>query len=178
MIFVNIQLVVDGSLGRNAVEQASAWRKYVGVSGLVITKLDGTARGGFVVSVVKDLGLPVKFIGIGEKITDLRDFQADLFVDALLGNDIETSRKLEERMQKMMGLSSASTISATGTTSSNSIGESTDPAARLRAAFAANGGSSNGNSSNGNTSPGVQKSSSEKKPKKKPQKVIQKKKGK
>ena len=60
--------MVDGSLGRNAVEQATAWRKYVGVSGLVITKLDGTARGGFVVSVVRDLGLPVKFIGIGEKL--------------------------------------------------------------------------------------------------------------
>ena len=78
-------MVVDGSLGRNAVEQAAAWRTHVGVTGLVITKLDGTARGGFVVSVVKDLGLPVKFIGIGEKITDLKDFQAEVFVDALLG---------------------------------------------------------------------------------------------
>lgn len=59
--------------------------KYVGVSGLVVTKLDGTARGGFIVSVVKELGIPVKLIGVGEKITDLRDFSPESFVDALLG---------------------------------------------------------------------------------------------
>ena len=169
--------MVDGSLGRNAVEQASAWRKYVGVSGLVITKLDGTARGGFVVSVVKDLGLPVKFIGIGEKITDLRDFQADLFVDALLGNDIETSRKLEDRMQKMMGLTATSSTS--GATSGSTVADTSDPAARLRAAFAANGGGND--SKGGNMGPGLRmdkSSASDKKPKKKPQKVVQKKKGK
>lgn len=175
--------MVDGSLGRNAVEQASAWRKYVGVSGLVITKLDGTARGGFVVSVVRDLGLPVKFIGIGEKISDLRDFQAELFVDALLGNDLETSRKLADRMQKMMGLTAASSSSAVtdGTTTkldskSGSFGTSSldtsDPAARLRAAFAANGGDDQ-------TAPKSAPSNIvDKKPKKKPQKVIQKKKNK
>ena len=98
-------LVVDGSLGRNAVEQAAAWRKYVGVTGLAITKLDGTARGGFVVSVVRDLGLPVKFIGVGEKIDDLRDFEPRVFVDALLGNDQVKAKFLQERAEKMLGAS-------------------------------------------------------------------------
>lgn len=97
-------LVVDGSMGRNAVEQAGAWRKYVGVSGLAITKLDGTARGGFVVSVVRDLGLPVKFIGVGEKIEDLREFDPATFVDALLGNDPAKTKMLQERARTMMGL--------------------------------------------------------------------------
>ena len=97
-------LVVDGSMGRNAVEQAAAWRKRVGVTGLAITKLDGTARGGFVVSVVRDLGLPVKFIGVGEKIEDLREFDPSTFVDALLGNDPAEARILQERARAMMGL--------------------------------------------------------------------------
>ena len=97
-------LVVDGSLGRNAVEQAAAWRKYVGVSGLAITKLDGTARGGFVVSVVRDLGLPVKFIGVGEKIDDLREFDPTQFVDALLGNDDTTAQKLKIQASKMLNV--------------------------------------------------------------------------
>jgi fused signal recognition particle receptor len=60
----------------------------VGISGLVITKLDGTARGGVVVSIVRDLGLPVKLIGVGEGINDLRDFDPATFVDALLGYEV------------------------------------------------------------------------------------------
>jgi len=122
-------LVVDGSLGRNAVDQAAAWRKYVGVSGLAITKLDGTARGGFVVSVVRDLGLPVKFIGVGEKISDLRDFQAEVFVDALLGNNPQQTEALKQRAERILNVSGA-----------NSEGEVVsrqpdDAAARLRASF-------------------------------------------
>lgn len=103
-----ILLVVDGSVGRNAVDQAAAWRKYVGVTGLAITKLDGTARGGFVVAVVKDLGIPVKFIGVGEKIEDLRDFQPEIFVDALLGNNEETAKVLENKAKKMLKIASES----------------------------------------------------------------------
>ncbi|CAN0383510.1 unnamed protein product, partial [Scytosiphon promiscuus] len=57
----------------------------VGISALVVTKLDGTARGGFVVSIVSDLGVPVKLIGVGESLYDLRDFEPVLFVDSLLG---------------------------------------------------------------------------------------------
>lgn len=78
-------LVVDASIGRNAVTQARTWKKEVGVTGLAVTKLDGTARAGFVVSCVDELGLPVRFIGVGEGVDDLRDFDAELFVDGLLG---------------------------------------------------------------------------------------------
>jgi len=65
--------------------KARVWNKEVGVTGLCITKLDGTARGGVVVSIVRDLGVPVKLIGVGEGIDDLRDFDPASFVDALLG---------------------------------------------------------------------------------------------
>ena len=100
-----ILLVVDGSVGRNALDQAKAWVKYVGVSGIIITKMDGTARGGFVVSVVKDLGIPVKFIGVGERLDDLREFNPETFVDALLGNDGTKSAQLKEKASKILGLS-------------------------------------------------------------------------
>ena len=127
-------LVVDGSVGRNAVDQAEAFRKYVGVTGLAITKLDGTARGGFVVSVVKDLGIPVKFIGVGEQVDDLRDFQAKIFVDALLGNDEPKSAALEERVNKMLKVSSnvAEDIAPVGSSKGLS------PADRLKSSFTSN----------------------------------------
>lgn len=60
----------------------------VGITALVVTKLDGTARGGFVVSIVSDLGVPVKLIGVGESLYDLRDFEPVLFVDSLLGYSV------------------------------------------------------------------------------------------
>lgn len=126
-------LVVDGSMGRNAVEQAAAWRKYVGVSGLAITKMDGTARGGFVVSVVKDLGLPVKFIGVGERIDDLRDFDPETFVDALLGNDREKAAVLREKAERMMNLGGIGTGNIAATIPAS------DPSSRLKASFGATG---------------------------------------
>lgn len=78
-------LVVDASIGRNAVAQAETWKREVGVTGLAVTKLDGTARAGFVVSCVDELGIPVKLVGVGEGVDDLRDFDPDLFVDGLVG---------------------------------------------------------------------------------------------
>lgn len=78
-------LVVDASIGRNAVTQARTWQKAVGVSSLAVTKLDGTARAGFVVSCVDELKLPVKLVGVGEGVDDLRDFDTELFVDGLVG---------------------------------------------------------------------------------------------
>jgi fused signal recognition particle receptor len=80
-----VLLVVDASIGRNAVAQAETWQREVGVTGLAVTKLDGTARAGFVVSVVDELHIPVKFIGVGETLDDLRDFDAELFVNGLVG---------------------------------------------------------------------------------------------
>ncbi len=79
-----VMLVLDASIGQNAVVQAEQFREAVGVSGIAMTKLDGTAKGGVIFAVAKRLGLPIRFIGVGEGIDDLRPFDAGEFVDALL----------------------------------------------------------------------------------------------
>ena len=76
-------LVLDATTGQNAVNQAKEFKKSAGITGLVLTKLDGTAKGGVVFSVKKELDLPVKFIGIGEGVEDLRPFNSEDFVRAL-----------------------------------------------------------------------------------------------
>ena len=78
-------LVIDAAQGRMALDSAKVWDQEIGLSGLVLTKLDGSARGGSVVAVSRELNLPVKLIGVGEKIDDLRDFDPETFVDGLLG---------------------------------------------------------------------------------------------
>jgi len=78
-----ILLVVDATTGQNGLSQARLFREAVGVSGLALTKLDGTAKGGIVVNICRDLGIPIRFIGIGEQMDDLRDFDPQEFVDAL-----------------------------------------------------------------------------------------------
>jgi len=80
-----VLLVLDGTTGQNALAQARVFTEVVGVTGLVITKLDGTARGGFAVAVEHELGIPVKYLGVGEGADDLLPFEAHAFVDALLG---------------------------------------------------------------------------------------------
>lgn len=78
-------LVLDAAQGRMALDSAKVWNKEVGLTGLVLTKLDGSARGGSVVSISRELDLPVKLIGVGEGINDLRDFEPERFADGLLG---------------------------------------------------------------------------------------------
>ena len=82
-----VMLVLDAGIGQNAVVQAEQFRDAVGVSGITLTKLDGTAKGGVIFAVAKRLGLPIRFIGVGEGIDDLRPFNADEFVDALLDRE-------------------------------------------------------------------------------------------
>jgi fused signal recognition particle receptor len=82
-----VLLVLDGTTGQNAVQQAREFTKFVNVTGLVVTKLDGTAKGGIVLSISRELKLPVKYIGVGEKIDDLQLFDRAEFVGALLGRD-------------------------------------------------------------------------------------------
>jgi fused signal recognition particle receptor len=77
-------LVLDGSTGQNALAQAKIFHETVGVTGIVLTKLDGTSKGGIVFAIYKELSIPVKFVGIGEAIEDLRNFDPREFVDALL----------------------------------------------------------------------------------------------
>ncbi len=80
-----VLLVLDGTTGQNAVLQAREFTRFVKVTGLVVTKLDGTAKGGIVLSISRELNLPVKYIGVGENIDDLQLFDRAEFVEALLG---------------------------------------------------------------------------------------------
>jgi fused signal recognition particle receptor len=81
-----VLLVIDCTTGQNALEQARIFSQAVGVTGIVVTKLDGTSRGGVVVAVEQELGIPVKFIGVGEGMHDLIPFDPAGYVDALLGS--------------------------------------------------------------------------------------------
>jgi len=78
-----VLLVLDATMGQNAIRQAQIFREAVNVTGIVLAKLDGTAKGGVCLSIVKDMGLPIRFVGIGEKVTDLRPFDTDEYVTAL-----------------------------------------------------------------------------------------------
>jgi fused signal recognition particle receptor len=78
-----VMLVVDGGTGQNALQQAVHFNKAVGLTGITITKLDGTAKGGILFAIAEQLQLPIRYIGIGEGIDDLRPFNADEFIDAL-----------------------------------------------------------------------------------------------
>jgi fused signal recognition particle receptor len=86
-----VLLVLDATVGQNALSQARQFHQAVGITGLVLTKLDGTARGGIVVAIAEELKLPVRLIGVGESVEDLQDFQSDAFVDALLGTTASSS---------------------------------------------------------------------------------------
>lgn len=79
-----VLLVIDATVGQNALEQAKYFNEAVGVTGLVITKLDGTAKGGIVFAIAKQLSIPIRFVGVGEGIDDLRPFSAEDYVNALL----------------------------------------------------------------------------------------------
>ena len=81
-------LVIDGGTGQNALNQAKQFHQAVGLTGIVVTKLDGTAKGGMVFALCRELGLPIRFIGVGEKREDLREFVAEDFVDALLPREL------------------------------------------------------------------------------------------
>lgn len=82
-----IMLVLDAGTGQNALSQAVQFNDAVGVTGLTLTKLDGTAKGGIIFAIANKVGLPIRYIGVGEQIDDLRSFDADDFVDALLGRE-------------------------------------------------------------------------------------------
>ncbi|MBR6637790.1 MAG: signal recognition particle-docking protein FtsY, partial [Lachnospiraceae bacterium] len=76
-------LVLDGTTGQNALEQLKQFKTVADISGIILTKLDGTAKGGIAVAIQAEYGIPVKYIGVGEQIDDLQKFDADEFVNAL-----------------------------------------------------------------------------------------------
>lgn len=82
-------LVLDATTGQNAVNQAKLFSEVADITGIVLTKLDGTAKGGIIISIHKELGIPVKLVGVGEKIDDLQEFSAKGFVDALFDEETD-----------------------------------------------------------------------------------------
>ncbi|AUZ84187.1 signal recognition particle-docking protein FtsY [Methylophaga nitratireducenticrescens] len=84
-----VMLVLDAGTGQNALSQAEQFHQAVGLTGITLTKLDGTAKGGIIFAIAKKIGLPIRYIGVGEKIDDLRTFEAEDFVDALLGRETQ-----------------------------------------------------------------------------------------
>ncbi len=82
-----VLLVIDATTGQNSLSQVKLFNEAVGVTGLTLTKLDGTAKGGIIANICRDMKIPIRFIGIGEKVDDLRDFDPDEFIDALFRND-------------------------------------------------------------------------------------------
>jgi len=82
-----VMLVIDATTGQNGISQARLFGEAVDVTGLTLTKLDGTAKGGIVVNICREFNIPIRFIGIGEQMNDLRDFDADEFVEALFAEN-------------------------------------------------------------------------------------------
>jgi fused signal recognition particle receptor len=78
-----VLLVLDGTTGQNGLEQARKFTESAGVTGIVLTKLDGTAKGGIVVSITRELNLPIRYIGVGEQIEDLLPFEPERFIETL-----------------------------------------------------------------------------------------------
>lgn len=103
-------LVVDGTTGQNALAQATEFNAAAPLTGLIVTKLDGTPKGGIVVAIRRELGIPVRYIGVGESSADLREFDAAEFVEALLGEDsyqgsqtVDQSNAFKRRRRREVG---------------------------------------------------------------------------
>lgn len=86
-------VVLDGTTGQNALAQAKQFSEVAEISGIILTKMDGTAKGGIAVAIQSELGIPVKYIGVGETIDDLQKFDAEQFVNALFSRDGETGQE-------------------------------------------------------------------------------------
>ncbi|HQB83494.1 MAG TPA: signal recognition particle-docking protein FtsY, partial [Candidatus Rifleibacterium sp.] len=88
-----ILLVLDATTGQNAVQQAKLFKEALPITGLVVTKLDGTAKGGVLFAVEEQISAPVKFIGVGEKMDDLMPFNPEQFLEALFADDSEKTKQ-------------------------------------------------------------------------------------
>jgi len=87
-----ILLVLDATTGQNGLVQAREFLRAAGVTGLIVTKLDGTAKGGVLFSIAQDLKIPVRFVGVGESIEDLMEFSPEVFVDSLFSDSAPSSK--------------------------------------------------------------------------------------
>ncbi len=91
-----VLLVLDSTTGQNAIQQAKLFNEVADITGLILTKLDGTAKGGIVISIKNELNIPVRYIGIGEGVNDLENFNPDLFAKALFNNESNGEGELNE----------------------------------------------------------------------------------
>ena len=82
-------LVVDATTGNNALTQAAMFKDAIDLTGIILTKLDGTAKGGIVLAICDELKVPVRYVGLGERAEDLREFHAEDFVEALFGREAD-----------------------------------------------------------------------------------------
>ena len=82
-------LVLDATTGQNAISQAKEFKNSANLTGLILNKLDGTTKGGIIISIKRELDIPVKFVGVGEKIDDMEPFDAEEFTEALFAGDEE-----------------------------------------------------------------------------------------
>lgn len=82
-----VLIVLDAGIGQNALTQVKQFNEAMGITGIVLTKLDGTAKGGIIFSIADQTKIPIRYIGVGESIDDLRPFNADEFVDALFNGE-------------------------------------------------------------------------------------------
>lgn len=90
-----VMLTLDASTGQNAISQAQLFQQAVGVTGICISKLDGTAKGGVIFAIADKFGIPIRYIGVGEQIDDLRQFDAKDFIDALFSDNNAIKDKVE-----------------------------------------------------------------------------------
>ncbi|MEE1107374.1 MAG: signal recognition particle-docking protein FtsY, partial [Macrococcus canis] len=97
-----VLLALDATTGQNALVQAKAFKEVTDVSGIVLTKLDGTAKGGIVLAIRNELHIPVKFVGLGERLDDLQPFDAESYVYGLFADMIEASTEEENRAAEVL----------------------------------------------------------------------------
>ncbi len=88
-------IVLDASTGQNALNQAKDFGEVADLTGIVLTKMDGTAKGGIAIAIQSELSIPVKYVGVGEKISDLQKFDSNSFVDALFDRDMDNDSNAE-----------------------------------------------------------------------------------
>ncbi len=86
------KLIIDGTTGQNALNQVKVFTDAVGCDGLIVTKLDGTAKGGVMIAIADELSVPVDFIGLGEGIDDLQTFNADEYAEALFASETDNGK--------------------------------------------------------------------------------------
>jgi fused signal recognition particle receptor len=96
-----VWLVLDATIGQNSIEQAKEFSKRVRVNGIIMTKLDGSARGGVILGIAHNLKIPILYLGVGEKSEDIREFDAETFVDSILNNnDIEQQQQQQQQQEE------------------------------------------------------------------------------